>query len=280
MNRPDYKTEGVNRTKIMRFYPFVFTEKERDEETGYGYFGARYMDHELLTSFISVDRYASKYPFISPYAYCTWNPIRITDPTGDSIRLDGTAEQRQRVLGYLHRFTHLTFQCDDNGYVTLNTELPGSEIMGKMDEYINNIIVDDKNICVIKILETDYVAEKNRRMQENNPTLFGGTSDYPKDGNWETGRVEETQYLNINLLGNLFGNDIKPYAGRIIMHEFSEGFEGCILARKFQRPLTMSPEDYSLSHSRANIHIWADFTHPDANGKSKLARIPHLEFAW
>ena len=34
-----YKTEGVNRTKIVRVYPFVFTGKERDEEMGYGYFG-------------------------------------------------------------------------------------------------------------------------------------------------------------------------------------------------------------------------------------------------
>ena len=62
-----------------------FTGKELDTETGYGYFGARYMDHELLTSFISVDRYANKYPSISPYAYCAWNPIRLTDPTGDTI---------------------------------------------------------------------------------------------------------------------------------------------------------------------------------------------------
>ena len=64
----------------------TFTGKERDEETGYGYFGARYMDYELMTSFISVDRYADKYPFISPYAYCAWNPIRIIDPTGDTCK--------------------------------------------------------------------------------------------------------------------------------------------------------------------------------------------------
>ena len=68
---------------------YTFTGKEKDEETGYGYFGARYMDHELLTSFISVDRYASKYPFISPYAYCAWNPIRLIDPTGDTIVIMG-----------------------------------------------------------------------------------------------------------------------------------------------------------------------------------------------
>ena len=85
LNHPTYKTEGVNRTKTMRFHPFVSTGKERDEETGYSYFSARYLDHTLLTSFLSVDRYASKYPFISPYAYCAWNPIRLTDPTGDTI---------------------------------------------------------------------------------------------------------------------------------------------------------------------------------------------------
>ena len=65
---------------------YTFTGKERDEETGYGYFGARYMDYELMTSFLSVDRYADKYPFISPYAYCAWNPVRLTDPNGDTIR--------------------------------------------------------------------------------------------------------------------------------------------------------------------------------------------------
>ena len=57
--------DGVTRTQTMLFYPIPFTGKERDEETGYGYFGARYMDYTLMTSFISVDRYASKYPFIS-----------------------------------------------------------------------------------------------------------------------------------------------------------------------------------------------------------------------
>ena len=82
MNQPAHKTEGVNRTQIMRFYPFVFTGKERDEETGYGYFGARYMDHELMTMWLSVDPMADKYPSISPYAYCAWNPVKLVDPDG------------------------------------------------------------------------------------------------------------------------------------------------------------------------------------------------------
>ena len=54
MNRPSHKTEGINRTKTVRFYPFVFTgevpckevrtplnsitfNEERDEETSFDY---------------------------------------------------------------------------------------------------------------------------------------------------------------------------------------------------------------------------------------------------
>ena len=40
------------------------------------------MDHELMTMWLSVDPMADKYPSISPYAYCAWNPIILTDPNG------------------------------------------------------------------------------------------------------------------------------------------------------------------------------------------------------
>jgi RHS repeat-associated protein len=59
-----------------------FTGKERDEETRYGYFGARYMDHELMTMWLSVDPMCDKYPSISPYAYCAWNPVKLVDSDG------------------------------------------------------------------------------------------------------------------------------------------------------------------------------------------------------
>ena len=64
---------------------FRFTGKERDEETGYSYFGARYMDHELMTMWLSVDPLADKYPNISPYNYCMWNPVKLVDPDGKEI---------------------------------------------------------------------------------------------------------------------------------------------------------------------------------------------------
>lgn len=80
-----HKTAPLNRTQTMWFHSSSFTGKERDEETGFGYFGARYMDHELMTMWLSVDPMADKYPNISPYAYCNWNPVRLVDPDGEEI---------------------------------------------------------------------------------------------------------------------------------------------------------------------------------------------------
>ena len=65
----------------------AFTGKERDSETGFGYFGARYMDHELMTMWLSVDPMADKYPSISPYAYCAWNPVKLVDPKGEELQV-------------------------------------------------------------------------------------------------------------------------------------------------------------------------------------------------
>lgn len=85
MKQHDNRNNGVNRTQTMRFTPTAFTGKERDEETGFGYFGARYMDHELMSMWLSVDPMADKYPSISPYAYCAWNPLKLVDPDGREI---------------------------------------------------------------------------------------------------------------------------------------------------------------------------------------------------
>ena len=70
--------------------------EQRDEETGYGYFGARYMDHELMTGWLSVDPMADKYPSISPYAYCAWNPVVLVDPDGKECIADDDPPTRKK----------------------------------------------------------------------------------------------------------------------------------------------------------------------------------------
>ena len=85
-----FKTEKQNRMYRVCVSSSAFTGKERDEETGFGYFGARYMDHELMTMWLSVDPMADKYPSISPYNYCAWNPVKLVDPNGMEIWIKGS----------------------------------------------------------------------------------------------------------------------------------------------------------------------------------------------
>jgi RHS repeat-associated protein len=61
--------------------PYKFNGKEKDEETGLYYYGARYYngDDQL---WMGVDPMWEKYPGISPYVYCANNPVRYNDPDG------------------------------------------------------------------------------------------------------------------------------------------------------------------------------------------------------
>ncbi len=100
-----HKPPPPDRTRIMRFGGSLFTGKERDEETGYGYFGARYMDHELMTMWLSVDPMwlsvdpmADKYPNISPYAYCAWNPLKLVDPDGRDVEIVKDDENKKVTI--------------------------------------------------------------------------------------------------------------------------------------------------------------------------------------
>jgi len=64
--------------------PYLFSGKERDEETGLLYFGARYQDSKYGIWY-SVDPLAEKYPNISSYVYCANNPVMYIDPDGRKL---------------------------------------------------------------------------------------------------------------------------------------------------------------------------------------------------
>lgn len=78
-------------TRYPRLGIYTYNGKEKDYESGFHYYGARYYWSELLTGWLSVDPMADKYPSISPYAYCAWNPVTLIDPDGrDWYRNDET----------------------------------------------------------------------------------------------------------------------------------------------------------------------------------------------
>jgi RHS repeat-associated protein len=62
--------------------PYKFNGKEKDQETGYNNYGARYY-YDWASIWLSVDPMSDKYPHVTNYIYCSNNPVMVVDPNGE-----------------------------------------------------------------------------------------------------------------------------------------------------------------------------------------------------
>ncbi len=61
------------------------------------------LDPESIARFLSIDPRADKYLGWSPYNYVMGNPIRNTDPRGDTVRVSGSESANNRFNGIVNR---------------------------------------------------------------------------------------------------------------------------------------------------------------------------------
>lgn len=119
---PKRNTASANTTE-------KFSGKELDENTNQYYFGARYLDPALARFFVP-DRFAEKYPSMTPYQYAANNPMNFIDVNGDSIDVSQlTAEQQQTLIGDLASITGydpVQFEVS-NGMLVINTSADASD---------------------------------------------------------------------------------------------------------------------------------------------------------
>lgn len=106
MNNTTHKVDLQNCTRNGSFCFSNFNGKEKDWESGFHYYGARYYWSEVLTGWLSVDPMADKYPGISPYAFCAWNSIKFIDPNGlEKIKaFKSTDENAQNLNGHANNY--------------------------------------------------------------------------------------------------------------------------------------------------------------------------------
>ncbi len=146
---------------------YTFSGKERDEETGYSNFGARYLDASLLSSWFSVDPMADKYPSISPYNYCAWNPIKLVDPDGQIIILPKNTSIKNiyLVLGSLQKLTddRLVYSTQKDGTIRIKIAS-----LGKGDKPVGTTLIRRLNSSKKTVTIDVQNSQKNFEYDEGN----------------------------------------------------------------------------------------------------------------
>ncbi|MCF8298043.1 MAG: RHS repeat-associated core domain-containing protein, partial [Saprospiraceae bacterium] len=142
---------------------FTFSSKEKDSETGFGYFGARYYNSDISV-WLSVDPMADKYPSLSAYNYCANNPVMLVDPDGMKIKIIHNGNKAIYKDGELYQRKFLCFglkkyEGNDRKILQAASDL---NFLSSIDSEIN---------CQI---ETLVKSKKTHLIDLNNPSRRGG----------------------------------------------------------------------------------------------------------
>jgi len=188
--------------------PQSFTGKERDSETGFSYFGARYYDSDILTGWLSVDPMADKYPNISPYAYCAWNPIKLVDPDGEEIDISALPENMQnRLLNSLCYITGLKLTIND-GKIEYSKDNSGNAVFENGSESARN----------------DLIAAINAKNEDGSNYVIGVNRGRRSQGGVNDNKLGGTIFLYYDL--NEEYDKQTNGMGMIFMHELGHAFFG------------------------------------------------------
>ena len=127
---------------------YTFNGKEKDWESGFHYYGARYYWSEVLTGWLSVDPMIDKYPSISPYAYCAWNPIKLIDP--DGMEIDDYYNLKGELIKHTPEGTNKYLVLTNGNDVIDDKKLavPSKTTIDKMERIFSSRSLVEKGIAV------------------------------------------------------------------------------------------------------------------------------------
>jgi RHS repeat-associated protein len=162
---------------------YKFTGKERDAESGYDYFGARYYDSRI-GRWMSVDPMAEKYPQLSPYVYAGGNPLLFVDPNGKWLapvhhRMIAVAFKGNDNISMWQDASDFAdqgkYQKPDQAYRHAMRQMGLSLESGiqAIDEFLNNDNIEGDNFGVKLHVIMDMTSPSHEGVQE-----WSGTTEW------------------------------------------------------------------------------------------------------
>ena len=185
----------------------TFSAKEKDQETGFSYFGSRYYNSDL-SIWLSVDPQASKYPYQSNYVYCSNNPIKVIDPNGED---EWEVDKKGNITWKCESEKHQLFALDKNGKRT------GKSITLKNKNILNQL---EKGKRTIQRGYDGNVSEEGNRREaivgkkdvDDLLNVFKFVSDN-SDVEWEFEYSKQDGESQYSLVTDGFSNQVSSHFG-------------------------------------------------------------------
>ena len=214
------------------YTPYKFTGKEQDEETNYDYFGARYYTPEFFNIWLSIDPMADKYPNISCYAYCNWNPVRLIDPNGMEWEVGENDKSKKDVLSLVSKGNQNSVNID-NGKVSCDTKgMTKDQIEAdKGLNLVNNLVKSDKKY-LYEVSDVALYKDENSNPSGvilDNPKLHGiinasnGGND-SKDSHTDRPMNGYDGQVTITATGSYYDSNGDDIRSSVVFHELSENY--------------------------------------------------------
>ena len=143
-----YGEDWVNRNFTQNFRSnYKYNGKEKDPESGYYNYGARYYGGNLPI-WLSVDPLSDKYPHLTPYNYCANNPIMLVDPDGRDLDVATNEESKYDLKSIVNETNRDRVIINDKGNVSVNTNgLSKKELENDVGlSLINDMVRSDKKM--------------------------------------------------------------------------------------------------------------------------------------
>lgn len=262
---------------------YKFTGKERDTETNYDYFGARFYDSEL-GRWLSVDPLAELSPGFSPYNYVLNNPLIYIDLAGlDTFNVNINNREVNRTTvenstSHVYMITldgevinTYTLDVNESGLVQFPASADGFGRYGTVDEggdhYLQPLaaaalfgLVGDMNSRLDNFrIDFGDMSTSTGGAPGNDHQMHGGPAGY-------SGVSIDFRYLNTNN---------QSYQGLATSQNFSSTSNYMLYGRAGQWGFG---QNYNYTSNQASVFSSSGFSHLNARRISGHNNHGHLTF--